>query len=77
MTRIITTLRFPRPRRCCRYGQASEPIIAKIGAIIPMNISEEAGINRTVLAKRTAVEVIVVKPGMGVVNGYSQRNLTK
>ena len=34
----------------------------KVGTITPMRISEEAGMNRTVLEKRTAVEVIVVKP---------------
>ena len=40
-------------------------MIPKVGTITPMRIIEEAGMNKTVLEKRTAVEVIVVKPRMG------------
>lgn len=41
----------------------------------PMRMREEAGINRTVLAKRTAVEVMVVKPRMRDVSGHSRRDI--
>ena len=40
----------------------SEPTIPKVGTMIPTRMSEEAGMNRTVLENRTAVEVMVVKP---------------
>ena len=36
-----------------------------MGVMIPMRMSEDAGIWRDVLAKSTAVEVIVEKPGYG------------
>jgi len=35
-TRIITILRFPKPKRRWRYGQVSEPAIPKVGTMIPM-----------------------------------------
>ena len=71
-TRIVTILRFPRPKRRWRYGQASEPMIPKVGTMIPMYISEEAGMNRTVLEKRIAVEVMVVKPGRNFEQALSE-----
>jgi hypothetical protein len=43
-------------------------MIPKVGTMTPTRIREEAGMNKTVLAKRTAVEVIVTKPGMGDVS---------
>jgi hypothetical protein len=52
-------------------------VIPKIGTITPIRIREEAGMNKTVLAKRTAVEVIVVKPGMVTISEHPQRNVTK
>lgn len=47
----------------------------KVGTMTPMRMREEAGINRTVLAKRTAVEVMVVKPRMRDVSGHSRRDI--
>ena len=38
------------------------------GVMIPMRMSEDAGMWRDVLAKSTAVEVIVEKPGYGHIN---------
>ena len=43
-------------------------MIPKVGTMTPTMIREEAGMNKTVLAKRTAVEVIVTKPGTGNVS---------
>ena len=43
----------------------------------PMRIRDEAGMNNTVLAKRTAVEVIVVKPKTGDMSGYTLGDITK
>ena len=40
-------------------------------------MSDEAGMNKTVLAKSTAVDVIVVKPRMGHLREYSRRNVAK
>ena len=48
-------------------------MIPNVGTITPMRMSEEAGMNRTVLEKRIAVEVMVVNPGVASVSGCSQK----
>lgn len=52
-------------------------MMPKVGTMTPMRMREEAGINRTVLAKRTAVDVMVVKPRMRDMSGYSRREVKK
>ena len=51
-------------------------MIPNVGTMTPIKMSEEAGMNRTVLAKRTAVEVMVVKPRMKYLSGYIPRQCT-
>lgn len=70
-TSIMTILRFPKPRRRWRCGHASDPMMPKVGTITPIRTSEEAGMNRTVLEKRRAVEVMVVKPEIVDIRRYS------
>lgn len=62
---MIRIVRLERENLRWNCGQRSEPRIPNVGVMTPMRISEEAGIWRDVLAKSTAVEVIVEKPDQG------------
>ena len=62
MMRTVRTLRFDQFRARWILGQMSEPAIPEMGVRIPMRIKEEGGMESEVLAKRRAVDVIVVKP---------------
>ena len=52
-------------------------MMPKTGTITPMRTSEEAGMNKTVLEKRTAVEVIVVKPKIVDIRSQSRKYVGK
>ncbi len=52
-------------RLCCRRGQSSEPAIPAHGVSNPTMMRDFAGSMSVVLANKTAVDVIVVKPVIG------------
>ena len=59
---IMSTRRDVRPRRRCRIGHNRAPRIPALGVSMPTSTRELGGIWSDVFAKRSAVEVSVVKP---------------
>lgn len=59
---MINIVRFESANLRWSRGQRREPRMPDVGVKTPIRIREDAGMCNEVLAKSTAVDVIVVKP---------------